>query len=306
MRTLAGALALAAFSLCAVPSAAQDEAAERVPGAATIDVFASTDADDTEVLRTGFNLDWSHPAEDRYLGIRVEKAWFTPLGGETTGFERVYGRYADKSGGWAWNAQVGTDGHTVLGSFNLADSARWRKEVFVERDILETPRGVTEGIYFTFAGAALDIPLSERNTATVVVGAQEFTGKNVRLHVRGNYVHALKPEWGLTAQLRTRYFRSTEPGEFDYFSPRWYAEVLPVLQMRRYSGGWRYLLAAGFGAQRDSGSDWRSSRYANAQVSSPVDRPVQVKASLVYSNTPVGSGFVYDYLQGTLALTTRF
>ena len=139
-----------------------------------------------------------------------------------------------------------------------------------------------------------------------MVGAQEFTGKNVRLHVRGNYVHALKPEWGLTAQLRTRYFRSTEPGEFDYFSPRWSAEVLPVLQMRRYSGGWRYLLAAGFGAQRDSGSDWRSSRYANAQVSSPVDRPVQVKASLVYSNTPVGSGFVYDYLQGTLGLTTRF
>jgi hypothetical protein len=305
-RILTGAFALVALSLFAAPCAAQDETAERVPGAATIDVFASTDADDTQVLRTGFNLDWSHPAEDRYQGIRVEKAWFTPLGGETTGFERVYARYADKSGGWAWNAQVGTDGHTVLGSFNLADSRGWRKEVFVERDILETPRGVTEGIYFTFAGAALDVPLTERDTATVVVGAQEFTGKNVRLHLRGNFVHAVKPAWGLTAQLRGRYFRSTEPGEFDYFSPRWYAEVLPVLQVRRFSGGWRYLLAAGYGAQRDSGSDWRSSRYANAQVSSPANRPVQLKASVVYSNTPVGSGFVYDYLQGTLSLTTRF
>jgi len=302
-RSLTAAVALA---LAAAPCAAQEAAAERAPSAATIDVFASTDADGTEVLRTGFNLDWSHPAEDRYQGIRVEKAWFTPLGGDTAGFERVYARYADKSGEWAWNAQVGTDGHTVLGSFNLADNARWRKEVFVERDILETPRGVTEGIYFTFAGAALDIPLTERDSATVVVGAQEFTGRNVRLHLRGNYVHAVKPEWGLTAQLRGRYFHSTEPGEFDYFSPRWYAEVLPVLQVRRYSGGWRYLLAAGFGAQRDAGSDWRSSRYANAQVSSPVDRLVQLKASVVYSNTPVGSGYVYDYLQGSLSVTTRF
>jgi hypothetical protein len=178
--------------------------------------------------------------------------------------------------------------------------------VFVERDILETPRGVDEGIYYTFAGAALDVPLTDRDNATVVLRAQEFTGKNVRLHARGSYVHVVKPDWGLSAQLRGRYFHSTRPGEFDYFSPRWYLEVLPVVQVRRFSGGWRYLLAAGLGAQRDSGSDWRSSRYLNAQVGSPATRPVQVKASMVYSNTPVGSGYVYDYLQGVLGVTTRF
>ena len=119
--------------------------------------------------------------------------------------------------------------------------------------------------------------------------------------------HVVKPDWGLSVQLRGRYFHSSHPGEYDYFSPRWYSEVLPVVQLRRYSGGWRYSLAAGIGAQRDSGSDWRSSRYVNAQVTSPaVGGRWFVKAGLVYSNTPVGSGYVYDYTQFNLALTHAF
>lgn len=300
------ALALALASAPVLAQSAEGVPGERAPAAATLDVFASTDADDTEVVRTGVNLDWSHAAEDRYQGIRLEKAWFTPLGQETTGFERAYLRYADKSDDKSWAVQVGTDSHTVLGSANVAVGQRWRKELFVERDILETPRGVTEGIYYTFVGAALDMPLSRRDTLVLVTGVQEFTGTNERLHLRGTYVHVVKEDWGLSAQLRGRYFRSTEPGEFDYFSPRSYAEVLPVLQMRRFSNGWRFLVAGGYGAQHTTGEGWRAARYANAQASSPLSRPVQLKASLVYSNTPVGNGAVYDYLQGSLAVTTLF
>ena len=310
-RTLASNGVISALALClaAAPASAQSvegQTEQRAPAAATLDVFASTDADDTEVVRTGVNLDWFHAGDDKHRGVRLEKAWFTPLGQNTTGFERVYLRYADKSADKAWAAQVGTDSHTVLGSANFAIGQKWRKEVFVERDILETPRGVTEGIYYTFVGAALDMPLSRRDTLVLVTGVQEFTGDNERLHLRATYVHVVKEDWGLTAQLRGRYFRSTEPGEFDYFSPRAYAEALPIIQMRRFSNGWRFLVAGGYGAQRTTGEDWRSARYANVQASSPVDRPFQFKASLLYSNTPVGNGAVYDYLQGSLALTAHF
>ena len=300
------ALALALASAPVLAQSAEGVPGERAPAAATLDVFASTDADETEVVRSGVNLDWSHAAEDRYQGIRLEKAWFTPLGQDTTGFERVYLRYADKNADKSWAAQIGTDGHTVLGSANFAVGQRWRKELFIERDIIETPRGVTDGIYYTFVGAALDMPLSQRDTLVLVTGVQEFTGSNERLHLRGTYVHVLREDWGLTAQLRGRYFHSTEPGEFDYFSPRSYAEVLPVVQMRRFSNGWRFLLAGGYGAQRTTGEGWRSARYANVQASSPSDRPLQMKASLLYSNTPVGNGALYDYLQGSLAVTALF
>ena len=297
---------LAGCLLMGMPvSAAQ--AAESFGHAVGTDLFVSTDADDTDVVKGGINLDWRFKGPELYQGIRLERARFKPLGGPSKDFDRVYLRYGDRAGHWAWTSQVGTDGHTALGSATVHDDARFRKEFFLERDILETPQGIHKGIYYTFGGGALDLPINDRNTVTVVAGLQAFTGKNERLHLRGIYTHVVKPDWGLSVQLRGRYFHSSHPGEYDYFSPRWYSEVLPVVQLRRYSGGWRYSVAAGIGAQRDSGSDWRSSRYVNAQVTSPaVGRHWFVKAGLVYSNTPVGSGYVYDYTQFNLALTHAF
>jgi hypothetical protein len=99
---------------------------------------------------------------------------------------------------------------------------------------------------------------------TLVGGVQEFTGDNVRTHLRANFVHVLKPEASLSLQLRTRYFRNSDPREYDYYSPRWYAQAVPILQLRRFSNGWRYLVAGGVGVQRDSESKWRRSSYFNA------------------------------------------
>lgn len=271
-----------------------------------VDVFASTDADNTDVLRAGANLDLRYKSPENYLGVRVEKAWYRPLGLTTVEKERVFLRYANGTRNWKWNAQVGTDGDTVIGSVSIHDEAKFRKEFFIERDVVETPRGVREGIYHTFFGAALDLPVDDRNSFTVVAGAQEFTGKNVRLHARANYVHTLKPEWGLSAQLRTRYFHSTEPREYDYYSPRWYVQALPVLQLRQYSRGWRYMVAGGVGAQRDAVSDWRASYYAAAEVTSPeVGRNWYFKAAVLYNNIPQNTG-AYDYGQATVSLTRIF
>jgi len=293
------------------PSAAQDineadGAALSPRHAVGVDVFASTDADHTDVIRAGVNLDPVYKGPDNYLGVRVEKAWYRPLGLKTAERERVFLRYANGSTDWKWNAQVGTDGDTIIGSAAIHDESRYRKEFFIERDIVETPRGVKDGIYYTFVGAALDLPVDDRNSFTVMAGAQEFTGKNVRLHARANYVHVLKSEWGLSAQLRTRYFHSTEPREYDYYSPRWYVQALPVLQLRRYSGGWRYMVAGGVGAQRDAVSDWRASYYAAAEVTSPaVGSNWHFKAAALYNNIPQNTG-AYDYGQLTVGVTRTF
>ncbi len=305
-------VAAALSALASLPAEAQESAgapanAEAPPRRAVgADFFVSTDADNTDVYRAGLNLDLRYRDRQDYLGVRAEKAWYRPLGQETVGKERVFLRYADTGGHWAWNTQVGTDGDTVIGAASIHDDAAFRKEFFIERDIVETPRGVKEGIYYTFAGAAIDLPLSDRDTFTLVGGAQEFTGRNVRLHARASYVHVVKSEWGLSAQLRTRYFHSTRPGEYDYYSPRWYAQVLPVLQVRRYRGGWRYMAAGGVGAQRDAVSDWRASYYAAAEVTSPeVGRSWYLKASLQYNNIPQNSG-AYDYGQAMLAISRAF
>jgi hypothetical protein len=297
------------LTLAALPcaAAAQDDAgqADHAVGA---DLFYQSDADGTEVVRAGADLDPHYRDKDNYTGIRLEKAWFNPIDQGWQGQERVYLRAARELEDWTLKARVGTDGDTVLGSVTAHDNARFRKEFFVERDILETPQGLARGIYYTFAGAAVDVPLDDRSQVTLVAGVQEFTGENVRLHLRANYIHVIKPELGLSAQLRTRFFRNSEPREADYYSPRWYAQVLPVLQMRRTTEeGWRFLLAGGLGVQRDSSSGWRRASYAAGQVTSPEVAPGWAfTGGLLFTETPTASGQSYSYFQTNVGIVRAF
>jgi len=300
---LAEALIGAALLVPAASGAAQSPPSHAVGS----DVFFSTDAEHTDVVKAGLNLDLRHAGPEKYLGFRLEKAWFKPLGESWRGRERAYVRAADSLGKWKWNATAGSDGHTVLGAAGIHDEAPFRKEFFVEREILETPQGLGRGIYYTFAGAALDLPANDRNVLTLVAGAQEFTGDNLRSHLRATLIHVLKPQSGLSVQLRTRYFHDSVPHEYDYYSPRWYVQAVPVLQLRRFtSSGWRYLVAGGVGVQRDSDTHWRRSSYFNAQVTSPPRRGWSGQAALLFSETPTTAGNAYNYLQVTAGLTRAF
>lgn len=304
---LNGAVTLLALTTLATPVAAQELDSSAAAGA---EVFYSSDSDDTEVVRAAIDLDISNRGEDRRYGIRLEKAWYDPSATGTRERERVFLRAADVSGDWNWSALVGTDGDTVIGSASVHDSSPWRKEAFVERDIVATPRGLEEGIYSTFAGAALDIPADDSNIFTVLGGVQEFTGDNVRLHARANFVHVVDKEFGLSAQLRTRYFHSSDPNEFDYYSPRYYVQALPVIQMRRFVERWELVGVVGVGAQRDANSDWKRSDFLNLRVRSPKnDENWQLHADLTYTNQPGDSaisGSDYSYFQTRFGFLRRF
>jgi len=66
------------------------------------------------------------------------------------------------------------------------------------------------------------------------------------------------------------------------------------------------VIAGGLGGQKENGSDWRSARYFNAQVTSPPVREWAFTAGLTYSNTPVASGYTYDYTQVNVGVTRAF
>lgn len=271
-----------------------------------VESFASSDADNTSVIKTGVYFDFAHRDLEHYQGIKFEKARFAPFGGRAVDDQRAYYRFADTGERWKWRGSLGTDGDTWLGSASLYTDEARRQEYFLEREIVETPLGLQRGIYATFGGAALDVPLNERNIVTGLMGVQDFSGDNTRLHLRGRYIRVLSDDWGLSAQLRTRYFRSSEPREFDYYSPRWYAEAIPMLQLRRFRGGWVYQGAAGWGRQRDSDSDWRNARLLEASVTSPKTRGWFFKANASYSNTPINTGYSYDYTQLMLEAFVTF
>lgn len=303
---LAAAVVTAQIAFAVSPAAAADDPPALHGPAVAADIFRSSDADDTVVVRLGTNLDFAHDGPEDYAGIRLEKAWFNPVGSGWRSRNRAYVRVAKPIGKWKASASIGTDGRTIIGSADVHDEAKFRKEFFLERDVLETRRGVDEGIYYTFAGAALDLPVNDRNVFTVVGGVQEFTGRNVRTHLRANFVHVLSPKSGLSLQLRTRYFHDSVPREYDYYSPRWYAQAVPVLQLRRFSHGWRYVLAGGVGVQRDSNSGWHRSSYLNAQVQSPERNRWSVTAAATFSETPTTTGNSYNYFQANIGVMRRF
>jgi hypothetical protein len=280
-------------------------AAQAQPQAVGADAFTSSDAEGTDVLRAGMYFDFSHADDEHYRGLRVEHADYSLAGGRHARSDRLYYRFADTGTRWKWNGALGTDGDTWLGSASIHNDAPRRQEYFVERSIVETPQGLDRGIYSTFAGAAYDLPLGDRNVVTALAGVQDFTGSNQRLHLRGRYIRVLSESMGLSAQLRTRWFRSSEPHEFDYYSPRWFAEAIPTLQVRRFRGGWMYQAAAGWGRQRDSETDWRRARAFEASVTSPANGPWSFKAGVGYSDTPGDTGG-YNYTHFMLEASRRF
>lgn len=275
--------------------------------AAGLDIFLSSDADHSNVLKLGLAYDFSYNDLEHYRGIRLESFTFGAKGTHTTTDERAYYTFAGTGGRWKWNGDFGTDGHSVLGNGSLYTDDAFRQEYFVSRDLLETPLGVRKWLYSTFLGAAYDIPLDDRNIITTLAGVQKFDGDNWRLHLRGRYIYSLVPDWGLSLQLRTRYFQNSSPHEYDYFSPRWYFETIPTVQVRRFYQRWQFSLAAGFGARRDSNMNWRSAALADVSIVSPsFGNDWHLKASFTYSDMPVSAGYAYNYEQAAVSILKAF
>lgn len=303
------AIAVAAWPNEVWAQAEQEEANDDAPTpAAGTEIWASTDSEGTKVIKLVGRALWDFEGKDDYAGIAVEQAWFTPATGEKQKFTRIYADLANKLGNdWRWRARIGTDGTTVLGSAEIRRTD-WSRTFFVEREIVETDQGLNRKIYYTFVGASTDIRVDENNTLAVTVGLQEFSGKNERLHIRGRFVHVLKASAGLSAHMDMRYYHSTEPSEFDYFSPTNFVRAMPILQLRRFdSDGWMYLAAGGLGMQQSTGSTWQPARFAQIRIESPrSSKRLDAFAEVVYTNDSIVGGLNYDYLQGRLGVTMVF
>ena len=112
----------------------------------------------------------------------------------------------------------------------------------------------------------------------------------------------------MSAPSCARAFHSTEPGEYDYFSPKNFVQVLPVVQMRRFTNtAWMILGAAGYGVQKSTGSNWQSARLADLRVESPRQaRNFRAFAHIQYSNSSLTGSGDYHYVMGRFGLTVSF
>lgn len=270
------------------------------------ELFVASDADGTETWKAGLGWDWHRADREHWAGVDVERARFSGEGWSHSE-ERLYGRAAGTLGGgevdddtWRWQARLGTNGHTALGSASFHTEGPQRREVFFERELLETEAGVARRQMYNYLGAAIDQPFGARWSGTALVGAQTFGDGNLRTHLRGNAVYALVPAQGLSAQLRTRYHHNSDPYLGGYYSPSWYAETLGVLGLRR-GGGHVWRAAAGYGRQRSADEPWKWARLFELGYESPRWRQSWLRLSAGYTDTPVAASsgaasYSYRYL----------
>ena len=300
---------LAAFLIATPAFAADDEGPHQAAG---FDIFGSSDADHFQVVKTGLSYFPDYENTQKYWGARLEHFIFSSDTGGSGHAERGFISLADSIGSWNYGGTVGTDGQTILGAGSIftqgflgKDSIR--QEYFLNRDLVETPKGFNQGLYFTYLGGSYDIPLDDRNTVTALVGAQVFSGKNYRLIGRSNYIYVLDPDLGLSLQFRAKYFWDSLPREFDYFSPRWYMEGVPTVQMRRFYQRWQFVVAAGYGARRNNGAPWQGAGLAQVSIISPrFGSNWVIDTSFLYSNQPIVESNTYSYEQATISLIRRF
>lgn len=265
-----------------------------------VDLFASSDADRNEVQRYGYTHDFRRDGIERRLGVKFEQAHFSGAGWRERE-ARAYLRYADAGTRWRWHADLGSNGQSWLGSATLHTEGERRQEWFIEREVVETRQGLERDLYATFLGGALDYPLGGRASLTGLIGWQDFSGRNRRLHGRGILNIVLVEHWGLSAQLRTRYFDNSVAAEFDYYSPVWFREALAGLQLRRRLGsGYLLKLNVGFGRQQDAGNAATAARNYALQLETPKRDAWYLKLNLGYSNTPISGSYTYDYRYGRL------
>lgn len=281
--------------------------AEDATGALQPRLQLSSDAEGNDVRKLSLGWDWKRVDREHWLGAEVQHARFSG-DGWAHDEQRVYLGAAGVAGqgpvdddAWRWQARLGSNGHTVLGSASIHTEGPRRREVFFERELLETRAGIERRQMYNFLGAAIDHPFSDRFSGTVLAGVQTFGDSNRRDHLRANLVYAVAPEQGISIQLRNRYYRNSEPYTGGYFSPPWYAETVAAVGVRRVVGGHAWRVIAGSGRQRTADEGWKRARVFELGYESPRWRQSWLRVSAGYSDTPVATStrsatYSYRYL----------
>jgi hypothetical protein len=187
-------------------------------------------------------------------------------------------------------------------SFRVTDTTK--AEVFVNRDRVETQNALSNGIYFTFAGASIEQQILERLSAVVMGGNMYFSDTNTRPTVKAKLIYDLIPEHGVTAQLRYRQYRDTNTNVTNnYFNPSEYNETMIALGARKRIAGWMLSGTAGVGRQTVNQDPSTTTQLYELAATSPVaSNDYYFKTRIGYGKSAgfLGPNYFYRYIMEEL------
>lgn len=104
--------------------------------------------------------------------------------------------------------------------------------VSLERDAVNSIRGLLNGVQFTSAALVADHAFTDRFNVGLSVGSTEFSNDNRRPTVRSRWNYSLDERYGLNAFVKTRNYWNSNPYRAEYFSPDRLSEASAGLSAR--------------------------------------------------------------------------
>lgn len=179
----------------------------------------------------------------------------------------------------------------------------------LERDFVNSIRGIDSGTHFTALAAVLDHAFNDRFNVGVAAGSALFSNDNNRPILRTRWNYSLDERYGLNAFLKTRNYHNTNPYRPEYFSPQRLGEASVGLSAK-FALAQAVVLSASLeaGQQRvDGASDpiWRGALGVASRRSDAMQWFLGVEASNV---APLFSGQTgsYRYTSATARLSVPF
>lgn len=284
------------------------------PWAAGGGYFQSHDSEGFSSRRLNAEAMGSYQHLDYRTGIRYTDHQFSKDDWQRRGQQlRLVARRTDRKTTDGWNAELGwlqQSSHDLLtldSSYRHTFAGGSALEVFANRDVVETRTALNQGLYFNFAGASVDVPVSPRVTLVGLTGFQGFSDNNQRRHLRGRLIWQPSLDLGLTLQLRYRWFDNSQLDVGRaYFNPQRYQEGMLAIGWRQRMGDWRNAVTAGLGSQQIASEAATPTQLLELSSETQVERyALRLRAGYTRAAGPAATNdpdYWYRYLLGELVL----
>lgn len=306
-RTLSVAGALAISTL----AHAQSHDAPGVHGALTGDTLFSSDSDRFQEERTNlgylFSNGWGLGASITYYDA---PDWSAVYG------RGLYGQYRRHDTQQTIDARLGvmdTNGHTTpIGTVDYMHrvTANTSLGVSVERDVVDSIRGIDQNLMYDSLALVLDHQFTPRLTVGAVIGAMWFSDHNTRPMLRTRWNYELIANSGLNAYIRTRTYSDSNAELGNYYSPSWLNEYAGGLSWRVALGTRAVFFVSGdFGHQNTDGGGaniWSARIGLQNHRSRYVQWQVAVETTNNHAVGFTGGGNNYQYTAVTGRLMVPF
>ncbi|WP_294261061.1 hypothetical protein [uncultured Comamonas sp.] len=285
-------LLLLACNIHAQPSPA-------TPGYVLGGLDASNDSD-------GFNefKPWAQYEAVNGWGLRAGWQRYRMDSWSATG-QSLYATHYQKSKLWSSQARLGvnrTDGHdNLVGAWDANYQLRPSTAVGLsaERDIVNSRRGIQQGLTSTSLLGVLDHQFLPRFAVGAAFGSTWFSDDNRRDLLRTRWTFTLSEDQGWYLYALTRHYRNSRPYGGSYFAPERFREAaLGVMWKKAITDGLVLSVNADAGRQYIDGEGqqlWHAGLYLSSPHRAPVHWKVGLTSSQDHASALSSSGSGYRY-----------